>query len=332
LTFRRHLAHRRRIAEDGMAQGRDEPHAEVAILMGLYHGEAFLPQQLDSLLAQDHGAWSLTASDDSETPESAALVRAFARDHPERSVALRRGPRRGFVRNFLTLLERAPRDAPYLAFADQDDRWFADKLSRAVAALSGVPPTAPALYMAATEICDADLRVLGRSARFARPPTFRNALVQSIGGANTMVMNRAAADLASDLAATVPDPASHDWWLYQVVSGCGGTVLFDPAPVMSYRQHGRNLVGANISAGARLDRLRRLLGGEFAALNARSLAAIAPVEARFTPDARAAAAAFRDARQGPWWRRLAALRRAGVYRQGRADTAALHLACLLGRL
>jgi hypothetical protein len=73
---------------------------------------------------------------------------------------------------------------------------------------------------------------IGFSPLFVRAPTFQNALVQNIGGGNTMVFNRAAR-LA--LRATRADVAlvSHDWWTYQVVTGIGGTA--HPCPSLRYR-------------------------------------------------------------------------------------------------
>ena len=38
---------------------------------------------------------------------------------------------------------------------------------------------------------------------------------------------------------------AHDWWAYQLVSGAGGTVIYDPEPFVAYRQHAGNLIGGN---------------------------------------------------------------------------------------
>jgi hypothetical protein len=41
------------------------------------------------------------------------------------------------------------------------------------------------------------------------------------------------------------DVVSHDWWLYQVVSACGGTVHNDAYPSVRYQQHAYNVIGSN---------------------------------------------------------------------------------------
>jgi glycosyltransferase involved in cell wall biosynthesis len=301
--------------------------------MGLYLGAPFLPDQLASIAAQSHRNWALIAADDSPRDDgSAGLIADFAAAHPGHAISLRPGARAGFARNFLTLLQAVPAGMPYAALCDQDDVWFPDKLARAVAMLARVPGDEPAIYCAATVICDEDLHRIGLSAPFARPPDFRNALVQSIGGGNTMVLNRAAIDLAAAAAAEAPDPVAHDWWLYQLVTGCGGRVLRDPEPALYYRQHGDNLIGANLSAMARAARLLALLGGRFRRWNDTGLAALGASRHRLTPEAQTVLARFEAARRGPVRRRLRALAASGVYRQGRAGTAALWIACLIGRL
>jgi len=73
-------------------------------------------------------------------------------------------------------------DADYFAFSDQDDVWYLDKLRRALTWLVAVPGNIPALYCGRTELMSIDGQSYGFSPLFTRPPTFRNALVQNLGG------------------------------------------------------------------------------------------------------------------------------------------------------
>jgi hypothetical protein len=56
---------------------------------------------------------------------------------------------------------------------------------------------------------------------------------------------------------------SHDWWLYQVVSACGGEVHYDAYPSVRYRQHTGNVIGSNMGWTARMRRLQMLQKGRF---------------------------------------------------------------------
>ena len=117
----------------------------------------------------------------------------------------------------MSLLSDADIVGDFFACCDQDDVWWPDKLERALQWLHTVPEHVPAVYFSRTRNVDASGNIIGCSPLFRRPPNFRNALVQSIGGGNTMVFNRAARELL--VAAGPVDVASHDWWTYLLVSG-----------------------------------------------------------------------------------------------------------------
>jgi hypothetical protein len=239
-------------------------------------------------------------------------------------VEIREGPRQGFAANFLGLAGDPSIRAGHYAFADQDDLWHPDRLARGLAALGPLPAGRPGLHGGRTVLIDEEGREIGRSRRFRAAPGFGNALVQSIAGGNTMLFNAATKAL---LERVRPEAViAHDWWLYLLVSGAGGTVIYDPEPSVRYRQHGGNAIGGNRGPGARLARLRQLAAGRLAAYAEVNLAALALAEPVLTPEARAKAALFRESRRQPFRQRLAAMRRLGLYRQTRGDTLSLWLA------
>lgn len=306
------------------------------ILIAIRNGGDHLAEQLESFSAQSASAWDLIASDDGSEDDSPAILEHFARrwsaGATPHQVTRLDGPRQGFVRNFFHLLRHVPPGTACAALSDQDDVWFPDKLARAQAALARLPAGQPALYCARSRICDATLRPLRDSTRFTRPPHFRNALVQSIGGGNTMVLNRAAIDLVRVAVDEAQEAAAHDWWLYQLITACGGTILRDDSPVLHYRQHGTNTIGANTSIRGRIYRILFIMGRRFSAWNTLNLRALAASAHRFTPEAQATLSAYAAARQGGLVTRLRALHRAKVYRQSRTGTLALYVAALVNRL
>jgi glycosyltransferase involved in cell wall biosynthesis len=307
------------------------------ILLAVYNGAAHLAEQVQSFADQTCPDWDMIASDDGSTDASPALLaeiaaRWGANAQTPHAVTLLDGPRRGFVRNFFHLLHHVPQTASWAALSDQDDVWFPDKLARAQAALAALPQDRPALYCARSLICDEALSPVRVSTLFQRPVGFRNALVQSVGGGNTMVLNRAALDLVRAAVTEAEEAAAHDWWLYQIITACGGTILRDPDPVLFYRQHGGNAIGANTSVKGRLYRLLFIMGRRFSAWNEINLRALAASAHRFTPEARQVLDSYAAARQGGLGARLRALWASGVYRQSRRGTVALYVACLLKRL
>jgi glycosyltransferase involved in cell wall biosynthesis len=303
----------------------------VTILMATRNGAAHLPAQLDSLVAQSHADWVLWVSDDGSTDATRAILARFGQDHPGRLARLVEGPRAGGAAgNFLSLLCHPDLPPGAVALADQDDVWLRGKLARGLRRLDRVPPGRPGLYAAESLLTDVDLRPFGRSREPAARPSFGNALVQNLFGGHSTMLNAPA--LALVRAAGVPQGiAFHDWWLYQLIAGAGGACLLDPLPVVLYRQHGGNSLGAAGGLRAGFDRAARILGRDYGRWIAAHRAALQAAGDLLTPEARATLAALAAApRLGPG--RLAAFRRHGLRRSTRAADLALALAALTGRV
>ncbi|MBT8457186.1 MAG: glycosyltransferase [Alphaproteobacteria bacterium] len=300
--------------------------------MALHNGAAHLTDQLESLARQTHGDWSLRISDDGSSDDGPAICERFAATMPGYDIRLTHGPGRGAARNFLSLLQTCDPRAEYAAFCDQDDVWRPEKLTHALTHLSRVPAGRPALYCGRTIVTDDRLNIRGHSPDFWHPPGFSNALVQSIAGGNTMVLNRAALDLMR-VAARYDGPVpAHDWWCYQVITGAGGQVIFDTNPQVFYRQHGRNLVGSNLGVPARLSRLHRLCNGTYRSWTDQNLTALQAISPLLTDAALETLATFRAVRDASFVRKGRLLRKTGVYRQTRAGHLALWAAALTNRL
>jgi glycosyltransferase involved in cell wall biosynthesis len=305
--------------------------ARVAILLCTMNGRAYLGEQLDSIAAQSFTNWRLWASDDGSRDGTLAILEQYRTNWGEGRFCIQAGPGRGFAANFLSLTCRADLTADYYAFADQDDVWEKDKLQRAVEWLETVPQTEPALYCSRTRLIDQAGLETGLSPLFARPPGFANALVQSLGGGNTMVFNHAARLLLQKAGAEI-EVVTHDWWAYLLVSGCGGRVFYDPTPLVRYRQHDTNQVGANTGWLARLARLRLLVNGRFKEWNAVNLRALQEVAPMLTPENRRILAGWTTSRQRSLLPRLLGLKRFGIYRQTLPGNLGLLAAVLCRRI
>jgi hypothetical protein len=154
------------------------------------------------------------------------------------------------VGNVSWLLEHL--EKPYFLLADQDDIWEKDKIPALFEAMRRLEedygPNAPLVVYSDATLINADDAVTQPSYFKATrtPPrwseNFRNALVMSNAPGCTMLGNRALA------RAALPIPGEafmHDWWLLLVAGSLGGVRVVN-APLVRYRQHGSNLVGASI--------------------------------------------------------------------------------------
>ena len=301
--------------------------SRVAILLCTFQAEKFLEDQLNSIGRQTHGEWRLFVSDDGSTDATINIVRNFASKFPN-CVEVRKGPGAGVpALNFLSLVCDQSLDFDYFAFCDQDDIWLPHKIERAITLLQPCGAGKVAAYGGRTVLVNTEGKPYGHSPLFDKRPSFQNALVQSIAGGNTIVFNRA----TRNLLASVPDaePVSHDWWVYQLVTGAGGRFIYDPLPTVLYRQHDNNIIGANMGWSARLARGRMALNGRFRTWREQNVVALSQAEPFLSIEAKATLATFLGVDSKRWTDRLASVYRSRVYRQTRAGEWSLYAGALL---
>lgn len=314
------------------------PAPTIHVLLATYNGERYLRKQWESLEQQEGVELVVHVADDGSSDGTVALLQELA-TQPHGAVRsvrwLQAAPRRSATRSFLMLMADAVSCSPealWFAYCDQDDVWLPGKLAAAHEVLAPWEQGArPALYGGRTLAVDDDDREGGLSPLFVRPPSFRNAVTQNIMGGNTMVMNRAAAELVA--ASAHLEVVTHDWLTYQLVSGADGFIHYDPRPFVRYRQHAQNVIGSNLGWRARWERLLRMLRGEYREWNALNVTALAQRASIFTQANRQVLESFARARQARSpWTRMTWLRRSGAFRQKPAEQLMLWLACALGRM
>jgi len=235
---------------------------KIAILLCTHDGGNYLEEQLATIALQKFNNWKIFASDDGSRDATVEILKTFQRDYGANRIEIYDGPCKGTTSNFLYILSKAISSCEYFAFCDQDDRWSADKLMVAIKSLDSLNQEVPILYCGATKYISKDGIFLQNSYIFKKPPSFGNALVQSIAGGNTMVFNYASAKL---LGRTPVDQKliAHDWWLYMLVSAHGGVIVYDQNSYVDYRQHNNALVGENRSIKAKIIRIKKLIDGRY---------------------------------------------------------------------
>ena len=310
---------------------RDLSIPKVAILLCTFQGQSYLADQLDSFAAQTHTNWEVWASDDGSKDGTRSVLWSYLAKWGLGRLKFHKGPSNGFAANFLSLACKSEINADYFAYSDQDDIWDADKLERAVAWLKSVPVCTPAVYCSRTRLVDSENHEIGLSTLFSRAPSFANALMQNIGGGNTMVFDKATHALLKSAGPDV-DVATHDWWTYLVVTGCGGLVYYDPHPTLRYRQHDGNLVGSNMSLSSRIARIAMLWRGRFRDLNDRHLRALGRLSAHLTGECKNIFNDFRFSRHRRLLPRILGFLRSGIHRQTLLGNIGLVVATLFKKI
>ena len=303
----------------------------VAILLCTYNGDRFLAEQLDSLEAQTHQNWVVIASDDGSSDSTLEILKEYQEKWPYGQLRILSGPQKGFCQNFLSLACDPEIKADYYAFCDQDDVWLPEKLSAALKnIIINQDAAIPYLYCGRTKYVTEHLKSCGMSPLFVFPPSFRNALVQSIAGGNTMVFNQAAKNLIEKVG--IVDIPSHDWWLYLLITGVEGEVFYDRSPLLLYRQHEFSLVGGNTSFLAKMERVWMLLQGRFRNWNTQNISALKRANHLLVKNHQEILRMFEVLRGARFRDRFRLMGVRGLYRQTRRGTFSLFLAAFIKKI
>lgn len=233
----------------------------IDVLLPLHNGADYLEDFVVSLARQTVRDFRLIVFDDASNDHSAEFLRELCARHGIEIAELKSSQTtRGVVGAFSEVL--ALSGSEYACLADQDDRWHPDKLeinlSQIREAEDKYGKTTPLLIHSDLRVCDRNLNVLHPSFfAYQRISPGRHALndllIQNSITGCTAMLNRALLDrLPRFPAGTV----FHDWFIALTASAFG-TILCIPRPLVDYRQHGDNCLGAvKYSAAYRIRTIR----------------------------------------------------------------------------
>ncbi|MDN7145077.1 glycosyltransferase family 2 protein [Liquorilactobacillus mali] len=100
------------------------------IMMATYNGEAFIDEQIRSIINQTHVNWNLWIRDDGSTDDTINIVLDFCKKDKRIKLIKNDTDVHGAYNNFHELIILAKEDAnfDYYAFSDQDDIWRKEKI------------------------------------------------------------------------------------------------------------------------------------------------------------------------------------------------------------
>jgi len=224
---------------------------KILILLAAYNGEEYLSEQIQSIQRQTIFTWTLLVRDDGSQDNSKDIIEEFAAKDSRIRLVDDEREGRGTTKNFAALMQVALAEgADAIFFADQDDIWLPHKLSRQLKSLQEMEeqysPGTPLLCYSDLEVVDEHLHQIHPS--FMRYEKLRHEpdnpihvlLTQNLVTGCSVVINRALLELATPIPTGI---ALHDWWLAICAAACGRIGYIDQ-PLVQYRQHSRNQIGA----------------------------------------------------------------------------------------
>ncbi len=214
---------------------------KAVLLISTYNGETYLPAMLDSVVAQTYKNLDVYIRDDGSKDKTMSILEDYENKH-ENIHIIRGEENLGYPKCFYYLTDHAP-EADYYFFADQDDVWFPDKVSRAIDRLK-TEGEVPLAYYAGYVICDGNLKEIGRSFYVNKEIQFKDTIYEVCGLEFTMAINRAAMELLNNNKPTFS--SARGVWMSMLFASLG-KIIYDNEPCAYYRRHEEAVTSSSLS-------------------------------------------------------------------------------------
>jgi len=235
--------------------------SSIAVFLTAYNGEDWVASQVSSIFNQEEMYLHLFISVDLSTDGTYEWCKTLEKEHANVTV-LEYGERfGGAAKNFFRLIKEVNFSKfDYIAFADQDDVWFSDKLSHGIRQMN----------INYAEAYSANIIAFwpdGREKLIDKSQSQRefDYLFEAAGPGCTYIFTNKAASLIKHYLTRFPELNQfvlHDWLSYAILRHNKYKWFIDPIPKMKYRQHDSNQVGANVSLKGIIYRLHYIVSGQ----------------------------------------------------------------------
>jgi rhamnosyltransferase len=234
---------------------------KIAVLVAAYNGKQWVGKQIQSILMQAKVEVTLFISVDRSDDGTEEFIDQLSLGE-NRIRILPHGKKFGGAGpNFYRLSQEVNLSGfDYVAFADQDDIWFSNKLLRACEELAragadGYSSNVTAFWANGRQL------LINKS----QPQVRWDFLFEAAGpGCTYVISNKLACELQRFInqhAQNMPKIDLHDWFIYAFARLRGFKWTIDHESHMLYRQHAGNIVGANVGFKAKFQRLKKAREG-----------------------------------------------------------------------
>lgn len=217
-------------------------HDTVTIVLATCDGEAYLQEQIESLISQTYRPIEILICDDVSMDTTVEILRSYQQKYSFIKIH-QNSERLGFVKNFENLIRMC--NTPYIALCDQDDIWEPDKLELQMQSMHNLEEAFPDSAC----LVHSDLSMIDDASKQLGPSYFgfqhyclseSKDLGHMLGPCgvmgNTVVMNRKLAHTALPF----PDKLEvHDYWIGLIAELFGHRQTLNEQ-LVRYRLHENN--------------------------------------------------------------------------------------------
>ena len=222
----------------------------ITIIMAVYNGQEYIREQLESLKDQTYTEWRLVIRDDRSSDKTAEIVKKFS-DEVEQEIIFKVNEKpSGSAKNNFALLINDAKESDYVMFCDQDDIWKKDKIeitfNKMKQAEERYGRDFPLLVHGDVEVIDENGNINADSmfemSHINADSKLPQILIQNHVTGCTMMCNK-------KLIAGISEYASSEYiimhdYLAALYASVFGKIEVIKKPLLSYRQHSGNSVGA----------------------------------------------------------------------------------------
>ncbi|WP_309499583.1 glycosyltransferase family 2 protein [Sulfurovum sp.] len=207
----------------------------ISIAIATYNGEKYLEEQLDSIYAQTYKNIEVVVADDCSTDKTVEILEQYSKSHGLKYFVNKQNL--GFVKNFekaITLCQ-----GEYVALADQDDIWKKNKIQILYHHVGEA-----LLIHSDASLIDAEGEIINTSYAQSSHKVFRKDIIgyffNNDATGCTMMFSK---KLLSSIIPIPSNSISHDWWI-AIQAKKREKIIYVPEPLIRYRQHQNNQIGA----------------------------------------------------------------------------------------
>jgi glycosyltransferase involved in cell wall biosynthesis len=225
---------------------------KTSVIICAYNSGIYLDSQLESILKQTElpPSLCLVISDDSDDAEYLCSKTTYITNSYNVGVRIVKGPQLGSAcSNFLSAISLSDL-GDWVFLSDQDDVWECDKFEKYLAVIEKLDSNTPQLIFSDASLIDPNgIRIhpsfykyqgLDRSILGNDDILFKNCVQGATICINKKMINLIKESLEGEDTSKV---LMHDWWIAILARYCGNWTFINE-PLLCYRQHGNNIIGA----------------------------------------------------------------------------------------
>ena len=230
----------------------------IDIVLATYNGEKYIGEQIDSIINQTFKEWRLIIRDDGSKDKTAELIEEYSKKDSRITVINDGKGNLGFNGNFTTLLEASSADC--VMICDQDDSWVPEKIEIMYNEISKYKKDDKILVHSDVYLTNEKLEITNSffiGKRGSRCGINGIIMANSVQGASCM-MTKALKE--SYLKNRVNMPYDYN---ISLIAEMTGKRVYIEKPLMYYRQHQSNAIGAGGEKGDSKNRVMEFLVRKF---------------------------------------------------------------------